>query len=282
MKVSGNILADLQVEKFSWKDGKKIFILGWKESFKMWRMFISFLKFLFYPTYEGISVIQRLIITPVMELFLGERSAGSAINRIYNGYVQGKLTEKRTGNKTNFAPDFDSLNMIVNELKILKIGTLVFLLITYLVFMELINIVIGNLFASGAILVMINSYFDVSHTFNYIVGGLFTGVYYLSFVFESFLAIVLFRLFFLTLRELNKIDPEEIIIFVNDATKYITQKTIESAGEEIALFSKQATVETIAIKEQQINSAYADEILLRIQKGETLEFPKRIEEKINV
>jgi len=268
MKINGSVLADLGVKKFSFKNIKEILNVSWETTKSVFRMAWTLLKWFFNPTYEGINFIQRIIVFPIVEFFLGGRSAGAFLGKLYNDYFSAKITEKRTGSKAFIAPNFEQLNEIVSEFKIVKSVTILLFVVGYAGFIELFDMIslVSELGAVFGVTMGLN--FDSNAM--YVLTFVLTAIGYVIHVFSAWLSVLLLRMIFLFMREFNRVDPIEMKSFVADAIEYISRKAGETTDLEVAKIAREAVIESTVIKTSLLASDTLDKSISYLQRGDKL------------
>lgn len=268
MRSNGSIIEDIGMKKFSFKNVK--FLRGQAKEL-LWsslRMMKSLIAFTFNPKWEVINFFMLYLITPLIEVFDKTSTAGAIVGDLYSNYFTAKMNEKNTGSKTTILPDLEKVNIIINEYKIVKMIALFGLFMYYGVVAEIISAIQTVLLLSSVSLGAISGMFGSAGFFATIWALAATAGYYALYLVMMWIFVVVFRFIFVMLREINRVDAEEINTFVNHQLIYVTQKAQEIAGEEIALVSKQAVLETLAVKTNNILSPKYDTVFEHLQHGQ--------------
>lgn len=268
MRSNGSIIEDIGMKKFSLKNVKFLKKQLREIFWSSWRMFKSLIAFTFNPKWEVVTFFMLYVITPILEAFDKTSTAGAIVGDLYSNYFTAKMNEKNTGSKTTILPDLEKVNLIINEYKMVKMFALGGLFMYYGIVAETVAELQSTLLLSAVTFGAVGSLFQSAGFFAILWGVLATIGYYGLYLVMAWLFIVVFRFVFVMLREINRVDSEEINTFIGHQLVYVTQKAKEIAGEEIALISRQAVLETLAVKTDNILSAKYDTVFNQLQHGQ--------------
>jgi hypothetical protein len=263
MKRQGDILEDMKLVGML-KSPMKLIKLIWRDLVLAPIKFVfGVLFFLFNPTWQAVHAFQRLMVVPIVEIVLGERSASTIFAKLFSNYYENKNKESATGTKSYTTPNFEGLNNVIAEMKMVKIITILCLILLYITAFEVLSV--AYLFVAG---------FGAVGAFAGPVAPITTILMFIGFavifVVTSFLAIIAMRLIYSSIRELNKVESEDMKIFAQDSIAYIYKKAKESGKTEDADFAYNAVMYTVVLENDFVVSEVLDNGLKLLEQGAML------------
>lgn len=256
MRKSEYVLKDLGIEHTAPIGSKIKFYLAqsWALAFIWLKILWGVFRWLQKPRWAQLDFIERTIVTPIYELFAGERSASKAISKITDKYYQALKQHEATGANLSIRADLENIMEIVSEYKVIKTVMIGILALLYIGGFTLIWAIWDYIWTLTSISSLIASV-SLFPAKGYIGASLFipmffsillrivVGIPLLAYTF--FMIIAGWRLAVVMIKSLNNINKEELEVFVDGMGGYLFQKIEDLDNHDLAINIRNAVIETV-------------------------------------
>lgn len=210
---------------------------------------VAIIKWALKPKWKHIYLFEKLVSMPLVEYFLGERSASTSLHKMYDDVIAQKIKEGHNGTKAFYRANYETMNNIVNEFRYVRGLTIftifVFYGLLYKIFDVLSLLVLG---AGGASIFAGNMY----HKTDFLLAGggwLMTILSFFVYALSGWFAFVAIMLILKLFKEMNTVNGREMKQFVTTLMGYTLAKTQETYGIETAEFAYKAVVDNVCIED---------------------------------
>lgn len=211
-----------------------------------WRIFKTMVQFSFNPKWEHIRSIERVVIIPVTNIFLGERSASMAIHKLIDIYFQAYSDSVKHAVQVSIRPIYQDIDRVVDGYKFTKIITALMMSLFY---MLLFSMVLELGFNVSAFTVLIVGMIGGANVGTAVIGFVIAFMLYVAiFLLGSWLILVAYHFLAHMIKESTIISSDELEDFVDNLTDYTFTKMAETNGVEAMEFVERALKESLILK----------------------------------